>query len=247
MDTPDWLQVLTATTIADGILPLRDILHESVYYPAAGTDAHNIELLSQYTRSFVHVDFRESEAQISSHLQGKPGFAGYDLIGLRRVSAAELIPQGWQQSEGLPRMQRALPAYASSENSFAIWVVYERRSTHTPAHGAARFSLLYLHAEGVATYDALYLGNQIQAKYLCIIQPGEGFGDNPYRFTDPEGALYKLVSRNPLGMPAFLVQGGGGFPELYDRQAYWTEYKQLVTTRRFTSPMRTASLAVWAR
>ncbi|QDA59018.1 hypothetical protein [Hymenobacter jejuensis] len=218
-----------------------------MYYPAAGSDAHDIELLSRDACSFIHVDFRETEAQIRSQLQGTPGFAGYDLIGLRQVSAAELTPRGWQPSEGLPQMQRPLPEYASPANSFALWAVYERRSTHSADHGADRFSLLHLHAEGVAAYDALYLGNQQQAKYLCIIQPGEGFGDNPYRFTDPEGALHKLVSRNPLGLPDFLVLGGGGLPEFYDQQPCWTEYEQLVTTRRFPSSVGSATLAVWAR
>ena len=246
--TPDWLAALTADTIANGPLPLQRLLNQSLYYPASGDDAHAIELLSNYVPSFVHVDYSRTEADITAQLTGNPGFAGYKPVGLRRVTREELTPQGWSPSP-LPTgtATRPLPTSASPANSFALWAVYERQASHGPQHGAARFSLLHLHAEGVAAYDALYRGQGIRAQFIAIVQPGEGFGDNWTRFTQPGSALHNVVDQHPAGLPEYLVQGGGGPAAFYTERAHWPEYSRLLETKQFYRDQQLATLAVWGR
>lgn len=176
--TPTWLLQLTAASITTYPFPLQNVLEDSCYYPASGNDATPIELLSRYTPSFVHVDYSLPKAEVRRQLLTPGCFAGYELIGMREVAPAELTSAGWRPVFQHPKGHRELPASANPANSFAIWVVYARQSTHGPNHGAERFSLLHLHAEGVAAYDALYRGNGHQAKYVAIINPGEGYGDN---------------------------------------------------------------------
>jgi hypothetical protein len=41
-------------------------------------------------------------------------------------------------------------------------------------HGPARFSLLFVGGEEVATYQALYWGNKVTATTIAIVQLGTG-------------------------------------------------------------------------
>ena len=171
-----------------------------------------MEMLSLYAPSFVHVDYSYTESEVRAQLQAPQSFAGYELVGLRSVSKTELTPLGWRPSFHDPKGHRGLPASAHPSNSFALWAVYARKSTRGPQYGAERFSLLHLHAEGVAAYDALYRGNGAQARFLAIIRPSEGYGDNWTRFTEPGNFLHQVVMGYPQGPPAYLLYGGGGRP-----------------------------------
>lgn len=239
--TPDWLLNLTRETIEQGPLPLLELLRDSVYYPAAGTDGHDVEMLSPYAPSFVHVDYSYRESEVRTLLREPQCFAGYALVGLRSVSKHELTPLGWRPSFQDPEGQRNLPASANPSNSFALWAVYERKSTYSASQGAQRFSLLHLHAEGVAAYDALYRGNGMQARFLAIIQPGEGYGDNWTRFTEPGNLLHQLVMGHPQGPPAYLVY------KSESDKACWPEFEHLVQERKLLSGTRFATHQLWAR
>ena len=239
--TPDWLLNLTKETIEQGPLPLLDLLRGSVYYPAAGTDGHDVEMLSSYAPSFVHVDYSCRESEVRARLQNDQCFAGYELAGLRSVSEAELTPSGWRPSFHNPKGHRDLPESAHPSNSFALWAVYARKSTYGPDHGAERFSLLHLHAEGVAAYDALYRGNGTQARFLAIIGPGEGYGDNWTRFTEPGNFLHQVVMGHPQGPPAYLLYWGD------NAQACWPEFEQMVREEKFWSNGSFTNLQLWSR
>jgi len=239
--TLDWLLNLTKETIEQGPMPLLEVLRGSVYYPAAGTDGHDVEMLSPYAPSFVHVDYSYRESEVRAQLQDDQCFAGYELVGLRSVNKAELTPLGWHPSFHDPKGHRGLPASAHPSNSFALWAVYARKSTRGPQYGAERFSLLHLHAEGVAAYDALYRGNGAQARFLTIIRPGEGFGDNWTRFTKPDDFLHQLVVGHPQGPPAYLLYGRD------NTQACWPEFEQMVQERKFGLNGSSTNLQLWSR
>ena len=241
VSTPDWLLNLTKETIEQGPLPLLELLRGSVYYPAAGTDGHDVQVLSPYSPSFVHVDYSCGENKIRGQLHAPHCFFGYALVGLRWVGPTELTPQGWRPTLRNPEGHRALPSSANASNSFALWAVYERESTYGPSHGAERFSLLHLHADGVAAYDALYRGNDVQARFLAIINPSEGYGDGWTRFTEPGNFLHQLVMGNPQGTPAYLLYGD------FASQPCWPEFEQLVQEKTLSRRCSSASLQLWSR
>ena len=51
-----WINTITLENFEESF-DLKEILKNSTFYPASGIDATNIEGLSAYTNSFVHVDY----------------------------------------------------------------------------------------------------------------------------------------------------------------------------------------------
>jgi hypothetical protein len=245
VESPAWLLALTRESLQQVPFPLTDILQGSVYYPASGTDGHVVEFLGRNAASFVHVDYSRPQEEVRAQLV--LGFAGYTMVGMRSVTQRELTPTGWRPTLFNPRGHRPMPASANPANAFALWAVYERDTTRDASHGPQRFSLLHLHAEGVAAYDALYRGNGLQAYALAIVQPGEGYGDNWTYFTKPEEPLHTVVMGHAQGPPAYLVRGGGGSMEHYKEKSCWPEYSQLVAEKSFYSyPSGDAYLTLWS-
>jgi hypothetical protein len=80
--------------------------------------------------------------------------------------------------------------------------------------------------EGVATFQELYLSNDISPKIVCIIQPGHNFGNNWTDYTDRNKAFAKTVFLNS-NVPEYLINGGNGQLESY-LNPIWKEYKQKV-------------------
>ena len=111
------------------------------------------------------------------------------------------------------------------------------------SHGPHRFSLLYLCAEGVAAFQALYVANQLAPAAIGIIQPGYGFGGNWTDFTDRDRIFAGIVLDNPAGHPKFLLHGGIGPREFYD-QPCWPEYSE---QRGFLDKAGGGSIGVWAK
>ena len=74
---------------------LKDILDESVYYPAAGIDASDIECLSSHYNSFIHVDYSTPRDVVEPGMRSHFESVGYDLIGIKHVSKEELNPMGF--------------------------------------------------------------------------------------------------------------------------------------------------------
>ena len=106
---------------------------------------------------------------------------------------------------------------------FATWFVFQRDGGLDNEHDAERFSLLYLCADGVAAYQALYLANNCSPLGIAIIQPGTGFGLNWTDFTDPSKSMATTMLSNPAGKPHVLLYGGIGKRDFY-RKTCWPEY-----------------------
>jgi hypothetical protein len=81
---------------------------------------------------------------------------------------------------------------------FALWALYELNPAKTgKTHGKAqRFSILHIGGEACATFEALYIQNKINPSAIAIINPGEGYGDNWTRFSDPQFRLHQNVIFN---------------------------------------------------
>ena len=100
-------------------------------------------------------------------------------------------------------------------------VHFDRDECRDEGHGPLRFSLVYLCADGVAAYQALYRHNHTAPEVLAIIQPGNDCSVNYTDFKDPDGSLAWTVLRgNGSNIPEYLVCGG----LLLDyTQAFWPD------------------------
>lgn len=219
---PDWLTQMTPERMLWEPFPLRDLLTRSLYYPSSSYDGDPIAYLGGNYLSFVYVDYGEERSELLAALE-EPGFRGYRVLCHRPVLEAELTPAGWSSNI----TARKLPQYIRSrvKKPFCEWIILERNANFAEEHGPERFSLLFLCAEGVAAFDALYVSNQVVPGTVAIIQPGHAFGGNWTDFTDPNGPLAEVVLGNPAGRPDFLLYGGVGGPNWYTRPC-WPQYAE---------------------
>jgi len=239
MKMPKWLANVGKDDQSTAF-PLKEILSDSLYYPSSGLDGDPVKYLSGNIYSFVYVDYGIGSDELETELSN-PGFNGYHKILSRSITEKELTPNGWQPSP--PSGHDGDPARYRNymEKPFATWSVFKRDNGLDGEHGAERFSLLYLCADGVAAFQALYLSNNCSPLGIAIIQPGHGFGGNWTDFTDPTKSLAKSLFSNPAGKPQILLYGGIGKRDFY-RKTCWPEYSNHVC---FFDKKDGGSIGVW--
>ena len=245
---PDWLIRMSPDRMNRDPLPLHPLLAGSLYYPSSRFDGDPVAYLGGNYLSFIYVDYSVSRKYLLAELK-VPVFLGYRVLCHRPVLETELAPGGWSPGVTVGPVpaydspQRRgpvwtpdvtvgpVPAYdvyhwSSIRSPFCEWVVLERDPDRPESHGPDRFSFLYLCADGVAAFVALYIGNKVAPGAVAIIQPGHtGFGGNWTNFTDPDGPLAKVVMANPAGQPDLLLCGGIGVPN-GDTHPCWPQYTE---------------------
>jgi hypothetical protein len=221
---PEWLMVLDADAMKKDNLPLGELLDGSLYYPAAGFDGTPVQYCTGDIYSFVYVDYSRPKDLLLEELNSdQNGFKGYKMLSWRGVAMDELVPNGWHPEilpgpDENPRQHQSL-----IEEPYCIWAIMERSADFDEDHGPKRFSLLYLCADGAASYQALYNSNGFVPLILSIIRPGHAFGGNYTDFTNPQGILARSVKANKKGMPEFLLHEGVR-TEGEQLKAIWPDY-----------------------
>lgn len=170
-------------------------------------------------------------------------FSGYDLVASRFVTENELAPDGWRPPE-LRRVDGDPMRYRDHvKEPFCVWSVFQRRGDFQVTHGPVRFSLLFICADGVATFQAIYIANSITPKAVAVIQPGHAFGNNWTDYTDPGQIFARSVIENPAGQPEMLLYGGIGDGRKWYATSCWPMYQVLL--RRFHKT-RSGTVGVWS-
>ena len=239
IEVPSWLTNLTPETIKHESFPLRELLRDSLYYPSCGFDSDPIKHFGGNVLSFVYVDYGHTRDAFMSALH----FSGYDLVASRFVTENELAPDGWRPPE-LRRVDGDPMRYRDHvKEPFCVWSVFQRRGDFQVTHGSVRFSLLFICADGVATFQAIYIENSITPKAVAVIQPGHAFGNNWTDYTDPGQIFARLVIENPAGQPEMLLYGGIGDGRKWYATSCWPMYQVLL--RRFRKT-RSGTVGVWS-
>ena len=95
--------------------------------------------------------------------------------------------------------------FGNEKKPYCSWSIFQLREDVPAIHGPPRFSLLYLCADGVAAFQALYYANSASPKAVAVIQPGTAFGGNWTDFENPSGIFADTVLGNPQGSPQILL------------------------------------------
>ena len=236
---PEWLKSTTDEG-SSSQFPLSGILSDSLYYPSSGFDGDPIKYLSGNIYSFIYVDYGIDSNELDEEISSR-GFNGYHIVLSRNIAEKELTPNGWKPS--LPSRNDGDPSKYRDwvKKPFAKWLVFQRNDGLGSAHGAERFSLLYLCADGVAAFQALYISNNCFPLAIAIIQPGHGFGANWTNFENPKEILAKTVLTNLAGKPKILLYGGIGERDFY-RTPCWPQFSEHVC---FLKKANGGSIGVW--
>lgn len=221
---PEWLMQLSDKSS----LPIRQLLTNSLYYPASGMDGDPVRYLVGFIHSFVYVDYmwgERNDVWKSLHDEHH-GFKGYEIIFCRDVQESELSPHGWRPIP--PNLHDGDPSKYKDQikKPFALWSIQERKPDFGDNHGPERFSFLYICGEGVATFQALYYGNECAPDVVAIIR-SDGLGcSNWTSFRAPSQIFARSVLNNPTGKPRFLLCDGR--KENPQASSYWPEYSRLI-------------------
>ena len=215
-------ELLKKINIKDGKITdkflLKELLENSLYYPACGRDGDPVWYAHKEIQSFFYTDYGVTQKQIEESLYGTGrygenitfrdsdpvGFKGYKVIGEKKLTSKELDPTGvvsltteYGQTQFVTDI-----SYVHSKlkdwikKPFAKWYILERQPEFGDTHGPELFSFVFICADGVTTYKTLYNLNQIAPKYLTIYNSGDGFGFNWDSFQSEDGQLCKTVFSN---------------------------------------------------
>jgi hypothetical protein len=201
------LAAITKESIKNQPFPLHDLLVDSFYYPSSGFDGSPIRHWPLGVNSFVYVDMATDSNDLNRETSRKKAINGYKVIAERDLKMNELVPTGFvpKAPDSINKedyLYAVKMSGANLTNTFATWFVLERDENLDDSHGPNRFSLLYLRAEGLATYQALYIANNVLPKIIANIRPGEGFGGNFNNFSEE---FYEMLNAHAQGLPPYYM------------------------------------------
>ena len=176
-----------------------------VYYPGSGNDGHAVKLFggSHSAHCFVYVDYQTPQARIEAELvhtseNNDRRFRGYHQKARRQISMKELLPDGWSQHVDAPGSNSFSPV-----DPYAFLEVMKRNEDFTDSHGPSWLAILFLAADGIAAYDALFCQKDgIPPPFAVMIQD-HGFGGNYDKFGG--GGVMEEVASTCNVFPKYLM------------------------------------------
>lgn len=196
--TPAWLKSYSKGQA----LPLAEFLHSRiVYYPGSAWDWHPIEVFggSCSAHCFIYVDYLQPEDEVIGHLQGEDGLVGYHVLESVRISEAELRRvTPWRRHFLTPEeLRRAAEGTRDFRRDdapapYARLVVLERDSGR--AEGAERLAVLFLGADGHATFETVFANGNAPDLFGFLLQE-HGYGGNYDRWGSG-GLCEKIMQRS---------------------------------------------------
>ena len=204
---------------------LKNILHDSCYYPACGLDGTPIRNLAGNIHSFIYVDYSVSRESILRDLHSS-GFSwmGFECVFCQELSMKHILPDNWQPTlvpsgyEGRERfIERSRWLMREYPSEFIYWTIWLNNKDNQ------MFSLLYIREEMSACYQGLYYQTGMIPIILSLIQPGAMGGEWEATATD-DSFFKRVIKRHPKGLPKYLIYGGYGLENMY-QEPCWSEYK----------------------
>lgn len=173
-----------------------------VLYPGSGTDGQPVKFFGSRhaAHCFVYVDYGIPRNHVERELgaSGHP-FAGYYGVGRAEIRQGDLTPNGW-----VPHMrsERAFNGPLIPEAPYAFIEILQRKVDFGGDHGPKRLAILFICADGVAAYDALFCQSTSRAPFAVILQD-HGWGGNWTKFG--RGGGLEQLARRTGRLPQFLL------------------------------------------
>lgn len=182
-----------------------------VYYPGCGTDGQPVRLFgaSHAAHCFVYVDYGHQREFFEKNLDDPlSGFRGYDTLARVSVCESDLVPNGWVSHFYDVAGRRVSPEMMKSfarirDNPFAFLEVMKRQPELDDNHGPSRLAILFIGADGIATYDALFCQQDSISPPFAIVLQDHGFGGNYDRFG--RGGLFEAIAGRCNARPKMLL------------------------------------------
>jgi len=241
-DLPGWLG---GFTLSDAFPREQFFASRVVYYPGSGTDGHPVKLFgsTHSAHCFVYADYGVPQQQIEGQLAARRGFRGYHTFARLQLCERDLVPGGWTPHVGPDEVLRDKNHFANVA-PFGFLEVLERNANLNDTHGARRLAVLFLGADGIATYDAIFCQKRGTVPFAVLLQD-HGFGGNYDKF-GRGGLLESIVMRSQC-LPSWLLvaeyttawQGFDRVPDVEGDRGGMHRTLRLLYERREHQPART--------
>jgi hypothetical protein len=146
-----------------------------VFYPGSGVDGHPVAVFGS-TRSahcFVYADYGVDSVEIKKALDSAGRrFAGYRTLDRIEMRLQDLTPRGWRPHV----VPRDYPF--ATQPPYGFVEILERQEDKNDTHGPDRIAVLFLGADGNATYDALFCQSNGTPPPIAVLIHDHGFGGN---------------------------------------------------------------------
>lgn len=217
-DVPSWL---SSYKKGQAFSAQKFFAEKTVFYPGSGCDGHPVALFggSHAAHSFIYADYGISAKSIIEGLNDSArGFHGYDLFEVLELQERDIVPNGWRPTlayENLKHRIKGMNRFAIEK--FAFLAVLERKDKFDEKHGPERLAILFLGADGIASYDAIYCQpNSFESPFAILIED-HGFGGNYDSFGS--GSLLEKISESAIISPKYILTNNSG--------RLWHSYKDL--------------------
>ena len=191
-----------------------------LYYPGSGYDGQPVMTFNQShcVHCYVYVDYGFEKCILNGQLNDRyHSFKGYHSIGRVEYSESDLMPKHFVPTLLPGYTPRRDPMTFVHGRPFCFLEIMERDEQYDDSHGAKRFAVLFLFADGIATYQAFFTPKGLgKTPYVLILQD-HGFGGN-----------YDLFGKG--GLMERIAEDGSGHPEwalVADNTRVWEGYDEI--------------------
>jgi hypothetical protein len=182
----------------------RDAFFNShvVFYPGSGTDGHPVELFgtTHSAHTFIYADYGVTADRVKQELApGGHPFAGYRSLDRIQLQMQDLTPRGWKPHAG------AQDYGFVSTAPYGFVEILERTEDKADQHGPRLLAVLFLGADGIATYDALFCQGDGTPGPLAVLIEDYGFGGMFRGGRFGRGDLLERIATQCTVMPRWLL------------------------------------------
>lgn len=222
---PFWLTEYNTGDTPD----IRAILESRlVYYPGSGFDTQPVRTCVQAgcAHLFLYADYGIPREKLDGWLQTAP-FGGYRIAASAELSPDDLYPSDWHSSVDLPAFTP--PDVEENEPPYAFLAVFEREKSQDRTR---RFAVIFLFADGIATYDALFGNKNAKPPFIIVLQDHQN-GKNYSCFG--AAGLMDRIARKTRVFPEFAMVGLNTRPwECFEKEPYvFPEHSGIRKSPRF--------------
>lgn len=195
---PLWLKEFSTggTSPEETLLSFLD--SRTVFYPGSGTDGHPVELFASAhcAHCFIYADYGMDRTEIERQLAHPTrAFRGYTTLERISLREQDLVPFGWRPSVTPDECQMKSGAFQGPRTcGWGFLEVLERCSDLDEEHGPVRLAILFLGADGIATYDALFCQRKSTFPPFAVLLQDHGSGGN-YMSFGAGGLLERLIQQ----------------------------------------------------
>ena len=212
-ELPEWIKDYQAGQPFD----IKEFMsHRVLYYPGPSFEAQPIRTFNNahFLHTYVYADYGVTRESFLEKIQKDEAFRGYKLIDLKELSEKDLVPNGWSQHV-MPTRPYSGFSEPARKDPFCYLCVLDRIPEYDDTHGAERFVLMYLAADGFATYDALF-ANSGKAPTILVMQD-HGFGGNYDQYD--KGHLLNEIAEKSHVFPEYILCA--------EESTLWNGYKEI--------------------